>query len=273
MGIVSFFSISFVLTTLWNRNAPETHTFNAPSDDSARTFYALEELRMICLALRSYLSGEYVLYSRGKERKGEHSGANKSQQGQPSNVVTPQTRAPLSSGISKFFPTLTQSQIDALQHLVSQLELVSVTAPELVEAIQDVLERFYMPENTFAMYDNPYISLVVAFLCVRAVHPDGGFIEPILITHNITLIQFGIRHALFVHAGRLWKDMDENSTQEGLAGQDWFVYVFGEFLTPSPSLTVGNILIYSARLKQQSLHGQLKLRTPLWLMFAIGCGS
>ncbi|KAH7918023.1 hypothetical protein BV22DRAFT_1134916 [Leucogyrophana mollusca] len=64
---------------------------------------------------------------------------------------------------------------------------------ELAVDIFRALKTLYMPVNTFDIFGYRYLSPVVAYLCLRSVHPDGGFIEPKLLTTHYIKTQFGIR--------------------------------------------------------------------------------
>ncbi|KAG2093716.1 uncharacterized protein F5147DRAFT_820858 [Suillus discolor] len=144
--------------------------FNAPTCRHSRVAYASEEVRLLCFVLRCIAQKTYTLLPMGPE----------------STVTT--------NGSYHLF--LTNSQLEASAILQKLLTSSQEGCEDLTDAIHNILEQLYMPSNTLDMFQNRYISPVAAFVCLRAVHPDGGFITPELITPTTVRTQFDIR--LFV---------------------------------------------------------------------------
>lgn len=163
----------------------------------------------MAVALRCFFINSYTVY--------HHS---------PKNAIGPVHNQPSGvdqrSKFQQYSPVFTTEQLSSIRYLVDMLRNEPESSPVLVEAIDSLLETIYMPNNTYALYGNPYATLSTQFLCLRSIHSGGGFIDPRYITHYLTANQFGVRHTLFVYAHRLWKEMGQNLTQEELEGQDWF---------------------------------------------------
>lgn len=130
--------------------------------------YALEEVRLLCLVLRCTASDAYIMKD------------------SPINDTSPTTQYRL---------FLTHRQLNASSSLLTLLSdsQISQNDTRLEQGIQALLATLYMPDNTLDMFNDAYINPVVSYICLRSVHPDGGFQTAKLLTPLYVKTQFGIR--------------------------------------------------------------------------------
>lgn len=88
---------------------------------------------------------------------------------------------------------LTLGQLTASRSLLDQLEALAGKPGPLVDAVNALLQELYLPSNTLNMFEDQYVNPVNTYVCLRTVHPEGGFIKPELATCHIVKTQFGIR--------------------------------------------------------------------------------
>lgn len=137
--------------------------FSAPISESARVSYALEEVRVLCLVLRCVQEGRYHTSS-------------------------------LSDTVQQtpgcFRLCLTLEQLAASKSLLDQLE---DSSEKPVDAVNTLLNALYFPSNTLNMFEDQYTNPVNSYVCLRTVHPEGGFIKAEMATCHAVKTQFGIR--------------------------------------------------------------------------------
>jgi hypothetical protein len=159
--------------------------------------YALEEVRLLCLILRCVLHDTYIL-----------------------------TPSPPASSMSSSSPhyhlSLSPQQLHASQSLVGLLKQTHCDSLKLKESIQTILGSIYTPQNTLGMFQDSYINPVVAYICLRSVHSDGGFHSPKLLTTYHVKTQFGIRLYILEYIER-----------------QYMSYVAGHFQVPEIRVTQG----------------------------------
>ncbi|KAG2030508.1 hypothetical protein BDR03DRAFT_1017063 [Suillus americanus] len=142
--------------------------FSAPIVQHTRIAYASEEVRLLCFVLRCISNKVYTVLPNGT---------------QPTAPITH----------DQYHVSLTTAQLD--QFIVLQKKLASrqTNSEHLIGTLNDVLETLYMPSNALEMFRDHYINPVAAFICLRAIHPDGGFINPENIAYTTVRTQFDIR--------------------------------------------------------------------------------
>lgn len=143
--------------------------FSAPLTKPARASYALEEVRLLCLILRCVSRGTYTL--------GTSSPA--SSASRPSTAL--------------YHLSLSKEQLDTAQSLLRLLGDTVQSDLKLVDAIRTTLGSIYMPQNTLEMFNDNFISPVIAYICLRSVHSEGHFESPKLLSTHYVKTQFGIR--------------------------------------------------------------------------------
>jgi hypothetical protein len=140
--------------------------FSAPISEKARISYGLEEVRALCLVLRCVQEGWYDINSL-------------------SDTIQ------RTSG--RFRLCLTSEQLTASRSLLDQLEASMEKPSPLVDAVNALLNALYFPSNTLNMFEDQYANPVNSYICLRTVHPEGGFIKAELATCHAVRTQFGIR--------------------------------------------------------------------------------
>ncbi|KAG2045473.1 hypothetical protein BDR06DRAFT_1015619 [Suillus hirtellus] len=146
--------------------------FSAPRTKRSRASYALEEFRLLCLILRSVLLDAYTVAT--------------------SLPAQNSSDSRLSSD-DQYRLTLSAEQLEASQLLLNLLRQLKHDDPKIKDGIEMVLFSVYMPKNTLQMFDDSYINPVVAYICLRSVDSDGGFLPPSLLTNPHVKTQFCIR--------------------------------------------------------------------------------
>ncbi|KAG1841172.1 hypothetical protein C8R48DRAFT_781482 [Suillus tomentosus] len=163
--------------------------FNCPAKASTQITYALEEVRLVCFVMRCIGQGCYVLKDddRLQKEKGD------------------------------FCLTLTKQQLKAFESLSNSLNLPS-SGCDWTPIIDNALSTIYMPNNPFEMFKDKFANAVNVYVCLRSVHPQGGFQTPKSLTVYEAKTQFGIRLFLMDHSLRRYEvfkqaDPDEKEAQ------------------------------------------------------------
>ncbi|KAJ8580502.1 hypothetical protein M405DRAFT_847592 [Rhizopogon salebrosus TDB-379] len=154
------------------------------------------------------------------------------------------------SGGSYYHISINSAQLTALAALWKKLAQRQDYG-DLTDAINSVLEQLYMPSNTLDMVRDRHISPVAAFICLCAVHPEGGFILPEHITYTTVCTQFDIRLFILDFLERKWNWADAITRYyESIIG-DWatemkntpfgFAFLFDIILLPESSLELPSI--------------------------------
>ncbi|KAG9308077.1 hypothetical protein JVU11DRAFT_12588 [Chiua virens] len=173
--------------------------FNAPHHNT-QIAYASEEVRLLCFVFRCHLKGICYLYA---EEKGK-----------------PDSKGPgTGSKFKAFRLPITKQLQKALKDLEAALRLSSESPPsQTSEALDNVLEALYLPNNTLDLFQDRYADPVAIFTTLRAIHKDGGFNAPELLTCLAVRIQFCIRLFIldFLNRGytRFKKACQDNNREE-----------------------------------------------------------
>jgi hypothetical protein len=166
--------------------------FNCPAKATQIT-YAMEEVRLLCFVMRCIGQGEYVLKDdhRLQKEKGD------------------------------FCLTLTKQQLKAFEELSNSLNLPSSEC-DWTPIINNALSTIYMPDNSFEIFNNRFANVVNVYVCLRSVHPEGGFQTPKSLTVYEAKTQFGIRLFLMDHILRRYQDfMQTNPEVEEVQYDAW----------------------------------------------------
>jgi hypothetical protein len=102
-----------------------------------------------------------------------------------------------------------------------QLWLVAPTKC-LSDAMDDLAEALYMPDNAYDMMSDIFVSPVVAAMCLRALAAEGGFLPPKLITSNITPTQCAIHLCIFYIVMKHWRQRKQTGGKTMGKDDDWF---------------------------------------------------
>lgn len=91
-------------------------------------------------------------------------------------------------------------QVNSFQRLLALLQQVDSADEDLSKAIKAARKSLYMPGDTFHLLMHPFLSAVIVFICLRSVHPEGGFWGPKRLTTFYAKMQFSIRLFLLQEA-------------------------------------------------------------------------
>jgi hypothetical protein len=111
------------------------------------------------------------------------------------------------AGTSGYNLTLMSSQLEAIQHLDDYLMQYTYNSKELQMAINTLTKVLYMPKNSHNMLSDNFSSPVIAFACLRAVNPAGGFTPVRHITHCFIGFQCRIHLCIFDVAMQEWRQV------------------------------------------------------------------
>jgi hypothetical protein len=160
-----------------------------------RMKYSLEELRLLSFVMRCLDSGQYS--------------------------ASPVPNADGKKGAS-YHLVLSNLQVDAASRLNSRLADSAYNSERLFDAIDELSEALYMPDNSDEMMANIFVSPVVAMACLRALADSGGFLPPKMITGKLVALQCAARLCIFVVVMNHWRERRVKGLEAQKLDHDWF---------------------------------------------------
>ncbi|KAF8432914.1 hypothetical protein L210DRAFT_3650015 [Boletus edulis BED1] len=155
-----------------------TERFRCPTRRSTITMYGLQEAVLLCFVLRCIQQ----------------------------NLMREDMKTPWDG--ESFYLALTPDQVNSFRRLLTLLQQVDSSDEDLSRAIKAARKSLYMPEDTFHLLMHPFLSAIIVFICLRSVHPEGGFWSPKRLTTIYAKTQFSIRLFLLQEAQEMYAIYD-----------------------------------------------------------------